>query len=77
MGCLEAEDGGRVLGVDQKVQSGLKMEWGIRKKSGTAVSWDDTEEEKRRREPAPCLVLINSLGNSCDELTACPASKQH
>lgn len=59
MGYLEAEEGGRVLGLDLKAESGSKMVWGIWKKSGAAVSWEDTVEEGRKREPParPYVVL--------------------
>lgn len=52
MGCQEAEEGGRVLGVDLKAESRRIIEWDVCKKSVVAVSWVDIVEEKRREPPA-------------------------
>lgn len=66
MGCQKVKEGGRELGVDLRAENERNMEWSVWKKSGAAVSWENTEEEKRRREPTPCLALINLMGNSYD-----------
>lgn len=47
MGCLDAKEGGRVPGVDLKAESKRKTEWGVWKKNGVSVSWEDTMEERR------------------------------
>lgn len=51
MGCLEAEEGGRVLGFDLHAERRRKMEWFIWKKCGAAVSWEDIAEARRKRDP--------------------------
>lgn len=61
MGCLEVEEGGKVLSVDLKAESGPKME-----KVGAAVSRNNAEEDRMWTEPSPCPTLINLMGNSCD-----------
>lgn len=64
MGCLDAKEGGRVLGVDLKTERKRKKEWDVWKKSGTAVSWEDSGGKKEER--APCMSLINLTDNSRD-----------
>lgn len=48
---LEDKEGGRVLGVDLETESRRHMGWDIWKRSRAAVSWEDTEEGRRKREP--------------------------
>ena len=64
MGCLGAEEGGRVLGMDLKPERRKKMEWGIWKKYGCCVLGRHSGGKKE--EKAPCLSLINLSGNSSD-----------
>ena len=51
MSFQESEEGGKVLGVDLKAESRRIIEWDVCKKSVVSVSWVDTVEKKRRREP--------------------------
>lgn len=52
MGCLEVEEGGKVLSVDLKAEGGPKME-----KVGAAVSRNNAED-RMWTEPSPCPTAV-------------------